>query len=507
MKISDNRLMLFLVIFCSSSFVWGQNTPRYSQAGEQILHEYNAIELPAGFRAGLQWQKFIKPRRREKSTSGFTYHIDTAVVYSNGANPRRIIYTYDSAGNTISRYIELVTNENWDYVSMDSATYDSVGNRITSLFRTWYNGSWVNTSLLINTYAVNHNMVTKVNKVWASDNWAPTDSSHYTYDFNGNKVASFFANWNDSIWVSNSFNLYSYDSVGNLKLSLNELWHDSLWMDNQRVSYTYDSATNLINGLIQKKGDTSWVNLYQESYTYDSVRNRLSYTGQVWNDSVWVNDQHYDYIYNLFKQLKTGVGENWKDSLWVYSEKGQYTYDTYGGVETYLYQQWENDSIWGSVSLSQYNYDSTGNAYLGNYYTWDSVGNLSQNNDGLLQIFFNYGNSVTYFTGYQVDIKYNAPLSTGVNNRKEDFISQYNFFPNPAVDYSTIRLGLKKEEENVNLYLYSLTGKKISTIYKGKLNKGLHSFEISVLQIPSGIYLLRLTLDGQAISRKIIVQH
>ncbi len=507
MKTSVKIAVLVSVVFCSVSFVWGQNISQNNQTRKQLLQELNTMTLPAGFRAGLQWQKFIKIGDKEKSAKAFLYHIDTAVVYSNGANPQRYIYSYDSAGNKTTTFIELTANGNWNYVSMDTATYDSVGNRLTLLSKTWNNDSWVNASLSVLTYAVNHNVIAKVSKVWANSDWVPADSSHYTYDFNGNKVASFHAAWNDSVWVSNNFNLYSYDSLGNLKLSLTELWHDSIWLDSQRINYTYDSASNLINGLIQNWGDTSWVNLYQENYTYDSVKNRLSYTGEIWNDSVWVNDQHYTYTYNEFNQLEAGIGENWVDStgVWDNFEKGQYTYDSYGGIETYLYQKWKSDTVWGNVSLSQYNYDSVGNAYVGNYYVADSTGNWSQNSDGVLQIFYNYGSVITYYTGYQVDIKYNMPLSTGIKENPDDFVSQYNCFPNPASDRMTIRLMLKKGEY-VNLNLYGLTGKKISTIYEGRLNNGLHSFEVPISQLPSGIYLASLLTGKYAKTIKIVVR-
>lgn len=499
--------VLFVAGIFSVSVVFGQNIPQNNQTRRQKLREFNTIILPAGFRAGLQWQKFINPRHKEKSTNGFTYHIDTAVVYSNGVNPQRFIYFYDSAGNKTASYIELTANGNWNYVSMDTATYDSVGNRLTLLSKTWADGNWVNTSLYASTYAVNHNVVSQVGKEWINASWVQTDSSHFIYDFNGNKVASFRATWNDSVWISNSFNLYSYDSLGNLKLSLNELWNDSLWMDNRRVNYTYDSASNLIHGLIQNWGDTAWVNLYQESYLYDSVRNRLSYTGEIWDDSVWVNDQHYTYTYNTFSQLETGIGENWIDStsVWNNFEKGQYTYNIYSEIETYLYQQWKSDTVWGNVSLSQYNYDSIGNAYLGNYYSWDTTGNLSQYSDGVLQIFYNYSSAVAYFTGYQVEVKYNAPLSTGIKEKAEDFVSQYNCFPNPASDRMTIQLGLK-QGEYVNLNLYGLTGNKISTIYEGRLSNGLHSFEIPISQLPSGIYLASLLSGRYAKTIKLVVK-
>ncbi len=174
-----------------------------------------------------------------------------------------------------------------------------------------------------------------------------------------------------------------------------------------------------------------------------------------------------------------------------------------GGIETYLYQQW-NDTVWGNISLSQYNYDSAGNAYLGNYYSWDTTGSMTQNSDGVLQIFYNYSSAIAYFTGYQVEIKYNAPLSTEIGNLK-DFVSQYTCAPNPAIDHTTIRLGLDTGE-SVSLNLYSLTGKKIFTIYNGMLNQGSYRFEVPVSQLPSGIYLASLISGNHTKTIKIVVR-
>ena len=506
MKTSFKVLIVLLAGFFSVSLGHGQNISQSFPGNNQIPVKIDKNLLPAGFMAGLQWQKFFRHVRVDKSTHSFTYWIDTAVVYSNYINPQRYIYSYDSAGNKITTYIELTTNGEWNYVSKDTATYDSVGNQLTALSKIWKNGRWEKSSLNVNTYTVNHNVVSQTDKKWNGSDWTYSDSTHFTYDANGNKVASYGTVWSDTnnSWISSSFDIFVYDSVGNQELALNEQWDDSLWANNQMVKYTYDSASNLIRGLVQNWADTNWVNFYKEDYTYDSAGNRLSYTGEIWNDSVWVNDQHYDYTYDDLGQMETGTGENWNDSIWTYFEKGQYTYDTYGGVETYYYQKY--DTTWENISLSQYNYDSVGNAYLGKYYSWDTVSkNWSQNNDGVLQIFYNYSSAVAYFTGYQVEIKYNAPIiSTGIGNVK-DFVSQYRCAPNPAINHTTIHLGLDTRER-ISVYLYSLSGEKLATIFEGELNKGMHLFLVPTAELPSGIYLASLLSGNYTKTIKLVVR-
>jgi hypothetical protein len=505
MRTLINIFILFLTVNFSVSLCLGQNISRKPVHNNKIAVQINKRILPSGFMAGLQVQTNHR-RNNDKSVRGFSYHIDTALVYSNTTNPQRYIYFYDSDGNRILTYSELTTNGQWNYVSKDTATYDSVGNRLTSLSKIRIDGVWVNASRSVSTYTVNHNVVTKVGKIWANNKWIYTDSSYYTYDYNGNKVASFHASRINSVWVNTSFDLYSYDSVGNQTLFLNEQWKDSLWVDNQRVIYVYDSASNLVSGLVQNWGDTTWINLYRENYSYDSARNRLSYTGEIWNDSLWINNQYYAYTYYKFGQVKTGIGKNWNDSVWANSEKGQYTYDTYGGIESYLYQQWENNSIWGNVSLAQYNYDSVGNAYVGNYYAWDSLDrNWLQNKDGLFQIYFNYGSEKAFYTGYQVAIKYNAPLSTGVNDGIKDIVSQYTLAPNPAMDYTTVSIGMKAREQ-VSMSLYNITGKKISNLFQGVLSRGVHRFYVPTAQLPSGLYFVSFLSARQAQTIKLIVK-
>jgi len=484
-------------------------TAAYGQVNQETyLHDIGANGFPVGFRAGLHWNRFMHNNITYKASHTFTYHIDTAIVYSNYVNPQRYTYTYDSADNQTTSLIALTTNGNWENVSMDTATYDSVRNKLTDLTRIWNNNQWENSSLTKYMYTNNHNVVSKVSQQWVSNIWQKVDSSHFTYDINDNELASYHAVWVDTLsaWQNDYFNLFAYDSLGRQTLSLYESWNDSVWRNGKKATYTYDSASNLIQGLIQNWTDTSWAADYIETYTYDSLHHRISYIGQFWNDSdsTWEYDQHYEYTYNSLGQLESGIGEVWKDTLWVRYDKGIYTYDTYGGIETYLNQNW-NDTVWADISLSQYNYDSAGNAYLGNYFTWNTTGNLSQNQDGVLQIFYNYSGQIAYFTGYQVVIKYNAPLSTGINKKSKSTIAKYRCVPNPVFDHASIQLGLETGEK-ISLNLFSLTGKRVSVIYNGSLKKGSHRFKVPVSQLSSGIYIASLLSGNNTKNIKIVVR-
>jgi hypothetical protein len=511
MKTRFITLFLFLALVSFGPTALGQNISTKNPSSRQALHAFYKKSLPAGFMSGLQIQQLTNHRINNKSSQVFAYRIDTAVIYSNNANPQRQINVYDSAANQLASYMQLLNNETWEYSSMDTSVFDSVGNRLVLINRTWADGQWQNASEQRNTYTDNGKVLSSVNMFWADDHWENSDSTSFAYNANGNKVASFHAEWSDttSAWLSSSFHLYTYDSVGNLTLSLGEVWGDSTWTNTQQIIYTYDSVSNLKEGLVQTWKDTSWVNFYKETYTYDDFKNKLSYTGEIWNDTVWMNDQHYDYTYDAEGRLISGVGKNWNGTTWINFDKGQFTYDTYGGIETYLYQEWENDTAWQNVSLSQYAYDSAGNAYEGNYYSWDTTGNdWSQNNDGILQIYYNYSTSVAYFTGYHVVVSYNAPLSTGVKNRKKEIVSRYNLSPNPAINYTAVSVELQSPEE-ISLDIYNLTGKKVATVFSGRLGEGAHRFTVPVTQFPSGLYFVSLltATNQQVKTMKLVVRN
>ena len=502
--------VLFVALFFSVPFCFGQNyVNKPLQNGQADVKNPN-LTFPPGFRAGLNVREFVHflKNEKDKNANRFSYRIDTAVVYSNYVNPHRHIYFYDSAGNKISSLTEFISNGNWEYLSKDSAVYDSVGNPLMLLSQSWDNGTWVNASRTRNRFTTNHNVVDKINETWQNGKWLPADSAHFIYDGNGNKVAAYHAGWVDSTstWVSKTFQIFSYDSLGNLKLTLYEKWYDTVWMDVQQVLFEYDSASNLIQGLIQYRGDTSWVDYYRETYKYDSIKERTSYTGQFWKDSLWANDQYYSYFYNNFGQLETAIGRNWADSAWVNFEKGQYTYNIYGGYETYLHQQWTGDSAWRNVSLSQYNYDSVGNAYLANFFSWDTVSNSwQQNQDGLLQLFYNYGTASIFYTGYQVKVTYNKPLSTGIRKQPEKLVARFGCMPNPAVNQTVVALGMKQKGA-VTVSLYNLTGKREAVIFQGIMDKGPHRFTVNVAQFPSGLYFVSVSTGSQVKTIKLIVR-
>lgn len=106
---------------------------------------------------------------------------------------------------------------------------------------------------------------------------------------------------------------------------------------------------------------------------------------------------------------------------------------------------------------------------------------------------------------------------TAVYVLKEDFISsdsspiealeKFDLFPNPTADHFTIQFTLN-EHADIYSALYNLQGQRIMTFPKleGRQATGTHSVILSIRnQVPAGLYLLDVEVNGVSMQRKISI--
>ncbi|MBN2637686.1 MAG: T9SS type A sorting domain-containing protein [Bacteroidales bacterium] len=426
--------------------------------------------------------------------------IDTAVVESVLSLPKRYIYLYNANGNNSRKIIQEYNNSTWVNKSKDTITYDASGNKLRTIWYNYTGSQWINSSLEINNYGSQNSLLNSVSKSWSNNTWNNNDTSYYNYDANWNKVAYYKKNWDGSKWVNDSYEIYTYNSNEQLSASYRYVWQDSVWAEQQRYLFSYDQNGNVDTSLIQKGDRQQWVNYYMETYSYDGSNNKTSYVGKFWSstNTDWENSEQYTYTYNSSGYQTSAVGQVWNNNQWVNHDQGTYFHNTYGGLESAITQLWKSNS-WVDTTLAQYNFDLEGNATSGDYYikngsSWD------QNNDGLLEVSYNYNIDQAYFTGYHVSASY--PVTTGINNIWQD-ITQMNNAPNPARGYTNLQLENDKTL-NIQLKLYNLNGEVIQNIFEGTINKGLHSYLINLTGIPAGIYIATVSSEGNSKSVKII---
>jgi N-acetylglucosamine-6-sulfatase len=87
----------------------------------------------------------------------------------------------------------------------------------------------------------------------------------------------------------------------------------------------------------------------------------------------------------------------------------------------------------------------------------------------------------------------------------------FSVSPNPFTNTTTISFTINSSNESainsfVKLELFSVAGRKIATLLEGNISSGEHRIELNRNQLPAGIYLLQLRVNGEVVVRKVVME-
>jgi len=77
-------------------------------------------------------------------------------------------------------------------------------------------------------------------------------------------------------------------------------------------------------------------------------------------------------------------------------------------------------------------------------------------------------------------------------------------YPNPFNPVTTIQFALPQSSD-VNLSVYDVLGRRVATLVNGQLQAGQHAVNFQATDLPSGMYLYRLTTPAGSISQKMVI--
>lgn len=114
------------------------------------------------------------------------------------------------------------------------------------------------------------------------------------------------------------------------------------------------------------------------------------------------------------------------------------------------------------------------------------------------------------FTGHGVgnNIYIDDINITGVVSVEEELANSFGFnaYPNPFDENTTVSFTLA-DKHTVSLGIYDVVGKEVVEVSTpAELNAGSYSFPLNKHTLPSGIYIVKLNVDGNSLMKKIIVQ-
>jgi hypothetical protein len=148
--------------------------------------------------------------------------------------------------------------------------------------------------------------------------------------------------------------------------------------------------------------------------------------------------------------------------------------DGYGQIATLRFQASSSIS-----NISALNFSFSG------YSANDSAGNSVLFNDSVFTILID-------------------PTATGITESSHSG-SEINIYPNPYSDHTSISYSLV-EKSDVNIEVYNAVGQKIHTIINITQNSGHYGYDFSSkkLGMDSGIYFVKITINGKTTMKRIV---
>jgi len=112
-----------------------------------------------------------------------------------------------------------------------------------------------------------------------------------------------------------------------------------------------------------------------------------------------------------------------------------------------------------------------------------------------------HGNSKLYvdnlnFDGFIAGIK--APVVTDVGS------TSFNVYPNPFCEQAILSFTIK-QDENVLVRLFDLSGKQVATLGSGRYSSGNHKIILSSEGLKKGFYVCVINTDKEVLNKKIVV--
>ncbi|GEM_PF-3231520 len=123
----------------------------------------------------------------------------------------------------------------------------------------------------------------------------------------------------------------------------------------------------------------------------------------------------------------------------------------------------------------------------GEYFTEGMTWEVVEGNPDKLCLYLSHFSQIVGGNGKLVGI-----AGKDKNIPKDYFLDQN--YPNPFNPSTVIKFGLPNAE-NVKLEIYNLLGQKVDELINAKLSAGVHEVTFNADNLPSGIYLYKLTTD------------
>ncbi len=379
------------------------------------------------------------------------------------------------------------------------------------------NNSWQLAGKEENEYDSTGNLTVSTSKMWMGDDWQMTKRLTYSYDSSGNITSENKESWTydpmSMNWVKEvSRTLYTYDSNNNLIEKVNDNLSGGIWKHYSKFTVSYDEDNFPTVSTYQSWSDYEWKNVYKYTFQYSSganIEKRLYKTYYyIWATDNWAVKWQSVNQYDSTGMLNSQKYKYWYASDWHDSLRNSYTYDNNGNVTVYL-QEIMKDSVWANHYKKSFLYDLDGNTT--EFYSLKWKGGSWAPYPSNLEFRDSFGRKFSY-QGSSIQISYlpveDVPV-TGIKTEKintGDFKLEQNY-PNPFNPATTINYSIpyNKKTGNVKLVVFDVLGREVATLVNQKQAPGNYEITFNANNLPSGLYLYKLTAGKFSVTRKMLL--
>ena len=103
---------------------------------------------------------------------------------------------------------------------------------------------------------------------------------------------------------------------------------------------------------------------------------------------------------------------------------------------------------------------------------------------------------------YLDDINIYDPTTVGINEVNKEVL-KFSAFPNPVDEQLTISFNIL-HSTNVKAEIYDISGRKVQDLFDQQFTVGTNRMEVSTSDWNSGVYFIRLQLEGETFIEKVI---
>jgi uncharacterized repeat protein (TIGR01451 family) len=227
----------------------------------------------------------------------------------------------------------------------------------------------------------------------------------------------------------------------------------------------------------------------------------LSYIFYMYSDSnrVYLYNSHSE-MFSLLYDFNFNAGDSWYIKL---------------SCDSVHYPWWQSDSI--SVIVDSVSYLTVNNNQLKVLHT-NSIGPVIEHigmvwepfphiisctgivSDGCASSLRCYEDTIIGFYQRPDSIACDSVYAVGINEL--NILNNAIIFPNPTKEEINISFTLESNKE-IKLELYNTLGQIVKLITKGKLPAGKNEINLSVADLPVGVYYLKFSVDDEVVVRMV----